>query len=78
MNTISIPLPLDQFERVILNLSHSQKIALWRLLDSEIDRVAIAKKFAKSVSQIRQAYQHISEDEVMQDVIQATRASRRA
>ena len=77
MNTVSVDLSLDQITNA-LRLPAQEKIALWRLLDKDLDRSAIARRFASSVNAIRKAYAHISEDEVMKDAVKASRQARKA
>lgn len=78
MNTIRVDLSFDQIQQALRRLPPQQKIALWRLLDKELDRPAIARKFETTVRAIRKAYVHLSEDEVMADAVKATRAVRHA
>jgi len=78
MNTISVDLSLDQIRKAVHQLPAQEKIALWRLLDKDLDRPAIARQFTLSVNAIRKAYAHISEEEVMADAIKATRQVRKA
>ncbi len=78
MNTVSVDLSLDQIKKALRQLPPQEKIALWRLLDRDLDRTAIARQFTSSLNAIRKAYSHISEDEVMKDAIKATRQVRRA
>lgn len=77
MNTVSVDLSLDQIRRAVRQLPAQEKIALWRLLDKDLDRPAIARQFTLSVNAIRKAYAHISEDEVMKDAVKATRQARK-
>lgn len=78
MNTVSVDLSLDQIRRAVRQLPAQEKIALWRLLDKDLDRTAIARQFTLSVNAIRKAYAHISEDEVMKDAVKATRQVRKS
>ncbi|OIN89248.1 MAG: hypothetical protein COS37_06455 [Anaerolineae bacterium CG03_land_8_20_14_0_80_58_20] len=78
MNTVSVDLSLDQIKQALRRLPSQEKIALWRLLDKDLDRSAIARQFTSSVNAIRKAYSHISEDEVMKDAVKATRQVRKA
>jgi hypothetical protein len=78
MNTVSVDVSFDQIKKALRQLPAHEKIALWRLLDKELDRPAIARQFTSSVNAIRKAYAHISEDEVMKDAIKATRRVRKA
>jgi hypothetical protein len=78
MNTVSVDLSLDQIRRAVRQLPAQDKIALWRLLDKDLDRPAIARHFTSSVNAIRKTYSHVSEDEVMKDAVKATRQARKA
>ena len=78
MNTVSVDLLFDQIKKALRQLPAQEKIALWRLLDEDLDRPAIARRFASSVTSIRKAYAHISEQEVMADAVKATRQVRKA
>lgn len=78
MNTVSVDLSLDQIRRAVRQLPAQEKIALWRLLDKDLDRPAIARQFTLSVNAIRKAYAHISEDEVMKDAVKVTRQVRKS
>jgi hypothetical protein len=78
MNTVRIDLSLDQIKQALRRLPAEEKIALWRLLDKDLDRPAIARRFSASVNSIRKAYADISEDEVMKDAVKATRQVRKA
>lgn len=78
MNTVSVDLSLDQLKQALRRLPPREKIALWRLLDKDIDRAAIARRFEASVKSIRKAYARINEEEVMADAVKATRETRHA
>ncbi len=78
MNTVSVDLSLDQIKQALRRLPPREKMALWRLLDEDIDRAAIAKRFEISVKAIRKAYANTGEEEVMADAVKATRATRHA
>jgi len=78
MNTVSVDLSLDQIKQALRRLPPGEKIALWRLLDEDIDRAAIARRFEASVKAIRKAYASTSEGHVMADALKATRALRHA
>jgi hypothetical protein len=77
METVRMDVPLDQIKKVLLQLPPNEKIALWRLLDEDLDRPAISRRFASSVVSIRKAYPLVSEEEVMKDAVKATRQVRR-
>ncbi|MCC6499254.1 MAG: hypothetical protein IT313_03195 [Anaerolineales bacterium] len=78
METIRVNVTFDQIKQALRQLPSQDKIALWRLLDEDLDRAAIAKKFTASVSAIRKAYPRVSEKEVMSDALKATRGARKA
>ena len=78
MNTIRVDVSFDQVKKALRQLPAQDKLALWRLLDEDLDRPGIARRFAATVNTIRKAYAHVSEDEVMADAVKATRAVRRA
>lgn len=78
MNTVSVDLSLEQIKQALKRLPPREKIALWRLLDEDIDRAAIARRFEVSVKAIRKAYARVSEEEVMKDAVKAARAVRHA
>ncbi len=78
MNTISVDLSLEQLKKAMRRLPAREKMALWRLLDEEIDRPAIARRFSSAVNDIRRAYSHLDEKEVMADAVKATRQVRKA
>ncbi len=78
MSIVSVDLSLDQITKALRKLPAQEKIALWRLLDRDLDRPAIARRFASSVNSVRKAYTHIGEDEVMADAVKATRQVRKA
>ena len=78
MNTVSVDLSLEQIKKALRQLPVQEKIALWRFLDRDLDRPAIARKFTSSVKAIRGSYENVSEDEVMADAVKATRQVRKA
>ena len=78
METIRVNVSFDQIKQALRQLPDREKVALWRLLDADLDRTAIARKFASTVSAIRKKYSRISEDEVMLDAVKATREARKA
>jgi DNA-directed RNA polymerase specialized sigma24 family protein len=78
MNTVSVDLSLEQIKQALRRLPPREKIALWRLLDEDIDRAAIARRFDASVKAIRKAYARVGEKEIMKDAIKAARAVRHA
>jgi len=75
---ISVDLSLEQLSISLRRLPTNEKMILWRLLDAEIDRAAIAKRFAEALKSIRAAYPNANEDEVMADILQATKEVRAA
>jgi len=78
METIQVNVTFDQIKQALRKLPAQEKVELWRLLDTEIDRVALEKKFVATVSAIRRKYSRYSEEEVMSDAVKATRESRKA
>jgi hypothetical protein len=78
MNTVQVDLSLDQLKQALHRLSATEKVALWRFLDDDLDRAAIARRFASTVSAIRKAHAGLDEGEVMADAVKATREVRRA
>ena len=78
MNTVSVDLSLEQIKQALRRLPPREKIALWRLLDEDIDRAAIARRFDASVKAIRKAYARVGEEEIMKDAVKAARAVRHA
>ncbi len=78
METIQVNVTFDQIKQALRKLPAQEKVELWRLLDTEIDRVVLEKKFVATVSAIRKKYSRYSEEEVMSDAVKATRESRNA
>ena len=78
MDSIRLDLSFKQLEKAIRRLAPREKVALWRLLDKDIDRASIARKFTATVAMLRKTYSHVDEAEVMADAIKATRVVRRA
>lgn len=78
METIQVNVTIEQIKQALRKLPAQEKIELWRLLDTEIDRAAIEKKFVAAVDAIRKKYSRFSEEEVMLDAVKATRETRRA
>ena len=78
MNTVHVDLSLEELKQALRQLPQQEKIAVWRMLDGDLDREAIAQRFTSTVNAVRKAYAHISEDEVMADAVKATRAVRHA
>jgi len=76
--TVCIYLSLDQLKKALRQLPENEKIAIWRMLDSDLDRDAIARRFTSALKAVRKTYVQHSEDEVMADAIKATRAVRKA
>ncbi|HLB47025.1 MAG TPA: hypothetical protein VJL59_08350 [Anaerolineales bacterium] len=75
---ITVDLSLEQLMSALRRLPAGEKMALWRLLDAEIDRTAISKKFAEALQSIRTVYAAHNEDEVMADVLLAVKEARSA
>ena len=78
MNTVHVDLSLDQLKQALRQLPAQEKIAVWRMLDSDLDRDAITRRFTTALNAVRKTYAHNSEDEVMADAVKATRAVRHA
>jgi len=78
MNTVHVDLSLEQLKQALRQLPAQEKIAVWRMLDGDLDREAIARRFTSTVNAVHKAYAHFSEDEVMADAVKATRAVRHA
>jgi hypothetical protein len=76
MSRVNVDLSFEQLKKALRRLPPTEKITLWRLLDEDIDRPAIARQFAEAVGAIRSAHASISEDEVMADALKATRQVR--
>ena len=77
METIRVNVSFDQIKQALRQLPPQEKMALWRLLDADLDRAAIARKFTSTVHAIRKTYSRISEEQVMLDAVKATREVRR-
>lgn len=78
METIQVNITFDQIKQALRKLPAQEKVELWRLLDTEIDRAAIEKKFASAVSSTRKTYSKVSESQAMYDAVKATREVRKA
>lgn len=78
METIRVDVTFDQIKQALRQLPPKEKMALWRLLDADLDRAAIARKFTSTVSAIRKTYSSISEEDVMADAVKATREVRKS
>jgi hypothetical protein len=77
METIRVNVTFDQIKQALRQLPPQEKMTLWRLLDKDLDRPAIARKFASTVSAVRKVYSDTSEDQVMSDALKATREARK-
>lgn len=77
MNTVQVNVTFDQIKQALRQLPPQERMALWRLLDADLDRAAIARKFTSTVSAIRKTYSRVSEDDVMADAVKAIREVRR-
>ena len=76
MNTVRIDLSLEQLKEALRRLPPKEKLDLWRQLDADIDRQAIARRFDKAVKDIRKSYSTVDEEEVMKDAVKAAREAR--
>jgi hypothetical protein len=77
--SISVNLSFEQLIDAVQRLPDQEKITVWRILDQEVDRNAIAMRFAEAVQAIRAGNPNVNEDEARADVLQAiqeVRASR--
>ena len=83
MNTTNADLTFNQLGAAVQRLPYEQKVALWRLLNGEVDRQdplrrQARKEFAEAVRFIRAANRGVSEDEIAADVEAAVREDRAA
>ena len=78
METIRVNVTFDQLKQALRQLPPQEKLALWRMLDADLDRAAIARKFATTVNTIRKSYSRVAEEDVMSDALKATREVRKA
>ena len=58
MNTVHVDLSLEQLKQALRQLPPQEKIAVWRMLDGDLDREAIAQRFTSTVNAVRKAYAH--------------------
>ncbi len=77
MNTIHVELSVDQLKRALHKLPAQEKVAIWRMLDAEMDRAAITRRFDAAIKSIRNEYKNVDEETVMADVLQAVHESRK-
>jgi len=77
VNTVSLEIPIEHIKQAVRRLPEQEKVALWRLLDKEIDRTGLSRRFSSALKSIRKTYAHIPEDEVMADAVKATRQARK-
>jgi hypothetical protein len=78
MNTVPVELSVDQLKQALRKLPAKEKVAIWRMLDSEIDRAAITKKFDNAVKSIREQYRAADEEEVIAEINRAVHETRKA
>ena len=78
MESIRVNVSFDQIKQALRELPPQEKMTLWRLLDADLDRAAIARKFASTVNAIRKTHSSVSEKQVMSDALKATREVRKA
>ena len=78
MNTVQVNLSFSQIKEALRQLPPQERMELWRVLDADLDRAAIAKKFDSALSAIRKSYSYASEEEVVADAVKAVRESRKA
>ncbi len=77
METIRVNVSFDQIKQALRQLPPQEKMALWRLLDADLDRAAIARKFTSTVNAIRKTHSRVSEELVMADALKATHEARK-
>jgi uncharacterized protein len=56
MNTVHVDLSLDQLKQALRQLPAQEKIAVWRMLDGDLDRDAIARRFTSALNAVRKTY----------------------
>ena len=86
MSTMGVELSFNQLGAAIQRLPYEQKVALWQLLSTEVDRRdnlrrQARQEFAVAVRHIRAANRGVNEDEIATDAdaaVQEVRAARRA
>ena len=77
MNSVRVDLSFEQIKQALRRLPAQEKAAIWRMLDADLDRPAIARRFDAAVKSVRKAYAHIDEEEVMADLVKATHEVRK-
>jgi len=45
VNTVSLEIPMEHIKQAVRRLPEQEKVVLWRLLDKEIDRTALSRRF---------------------------------
>lgn len=73
---VQVELSFKQIAEALRQLPEGEKLALWRLLDAEIDRGAIEQRLEDALHLIRTTYTSIQENEVMSDALLAVREVR--
>jgi len=74
--TINVRLSLEQLTKAIQQLPTQEKMTLWRILDTDLDRSRIRKRFSSALHIIRTTYADLAEEDVMADVLLAVREVR--
>ncbi len=79
--TVSVELSYDQVRDAVRQLPREHKTDLWKMLGTDIDLDELRRQARTAVEEIREAYKHVPEEEVMADVdaaVKEVRAERRA
>lgn len=74
--TINVSLSIEQLMQAVQQLPAQEKMTLWRVLDTDIDRSSIRQRFWAALQTIRTTYADLSEEDVMADVLLAVREVR--
>jgi len=74
--TINVSLSIEQLMQAVQQLPAQEKMTLWRVLDTDIDRSIIRQRFWVALQTIRATYADLSEEDVMADVLLAVREVR--
>lgn len=76
MATVSIDLTFEQLLAAVQKLPKRQKMQLWQMLDSGLNRDGIRRRARAAVETIWVANEEFNEDEVMADVEETLREVR--
>ncbi|MCL4869202.1 MAG: hypothetical protein KJ063_09545 [Anaerolineae bacterium] len=74
--TINVTLSIEQLLKAVQQLPAQEKMTLWRVLDTDIDRSGIRQRFWSALQTIRTSYADLSEEDVIADVLLAVREVR--